>query len=180
MDTVLVVAIGSAVLTVVPLSVTEEFPSVVALVATGIRFVVSPLIPFVAVIVPLPVAETEHPVPHTIAAVVFVPLVIAENDVLTAPEPRFIHVVQVLPETTVHRRVSDDVTLKYCPPRGALVISASEYARVKLPSGELARFIEIADGVTLRACVPPVIVVFALKKHGAVAAGQTCKIHLEP
>jgi hypothetical protein len=38
----------------------------------------------------------------------------------------------------------------------------------------------MAGGVTLSVCVPPVIVVAEVEKHGELAFGQTCKIHFEP
>src|ERR1700676_242407 len=61
----------------------------------------------------------------------------------------------------------------------APTISASAYARVVDPGGTVM-LMAMAGGVTLSVCVPPVIVVAGVEKHGDVAFGHTCKIHFEP
>jgi hypothetical protein len=70
------------------LSARSEFPSAAAAVAFGIVPLVNPLKPVtdVAAIVPDPVAARDPPVPTSIAAVVLVPEVIAENAGLPPPE----------------------------------------------------------------------------------------------
>ncbi len=105
------VSVHVSVLSVVIASSHSEGVSDVELAAFGKKPVTWPLMPFVAMIVPPPVALSDAPLPTTIAAVVLVPLVMEPKATPPAPKPTFAQAVQACPVTAWHTRTSAEVTL---------------------------------------------------------------------